>query len=163
MPHKKLMGKNKKKPYKNPHFQPHAQKQATALNIPDDGNQVVKWCFELFDREFCIRKDNRRHIQTESFQDVGHCLKPYSKRTWGDITKDFQRDHEISVEKITPAAQRRLEKLQLSDYTKLWSFRLTGLWRIWGIRNRNIFRVLWWDPEHQIYPTDKQNKGKHHR
>jgi len=35
----------------------------------------------------------------------------------------------------------------------LVSLRIMGAVRIWGIRVHNCFKVLWWDPEHKIFPS----------
>ena len=28
-----------------------------------------------------------------------------------------------------------------------------GKQRLWGFLRAGVFHVLWWDPEHQIYPS----------
>jgi hypothetical protein len=47
-----------------------------------------------------------------------------------------------------------LVDLKLDDIEELYRFRFTGTQRIWGIRDRRTFRVLWWDPDHQVYETN---------
>jgi len=36
----------------------------------------------------------------------------------------------------------------------LFSLRLTGKKRLWGIRDRHVFKVFWWDPEHGVCPSE---------
>ena len=71
---------------------------------------------------------------------------------WKDILR--RGNHEVPVANIITNAQKRLAGLNLDDTETLVSLRLTGRQRIWGIRVANILRVLWWDPEHQVYPSE---------
>jgi len=36
----------------------------------------------------------------------------------------------------------------------IFRFRLSNMRRLWGFRVVNQFQILWYDPEHNIYPTD---------
>lgn len=74
---------------------------------------------------------------------------------WGEITGNG--NHPIDVDNIIPAAQRRLEEIGQGDTDVLYSLRIGGRRRIWGIRELNTFRVLWWDPNHEIYPVNLRN------
>ena len=70
---------------------------------------------------------------------------------WKDIVG--RNNHEIPVSSIISEAQKRLAQIRLDDTEVLFSFRLTGEQRIWGIKAGNIFKILWWDPKHQICPS----------
>ena len=114
--------------------------------------EKVQWCFELFDNH----EWHGRGHKEKTFLFVANELKQYSKRTWNQILRKKWRDHGIPVDKISPNAQRRLRKLDINvDY--LWRFRFSSKLRIWGIKAGKIFRVLWWDPEHEVYPTEPRN------
>ena len=39
----------------------------------------------------------------------------------------------------------------------LWSFRVNGEQRIWGLKFGPEFHVLWWDPHHRVYPSTLRN------
>jgi hypothetical protein len=63
------------------------------------------------------------------------------------------KDYEI--EKIpTSAALVRLEEIGLSDMTKISVLRLQGEPRMYGFRVGHAFHVVFWDPEHQIWPSE---------
>ena len=64
-----------------------------------------------------------------------------------------RNSHEVNVSQISSFAQKRLIKLGLEDTDTLISLRLTGRQRIWGIRIENILKILWWDPNHEVYPS----------
>ena len=53
----------------------------------------------------------------------------------------------------TPAALARLEELQLADMTKIWCLRLQGEPRLYGFLVGHAVHVVWWDPEHRIWPS----------
>jgi hypothetical protein len=47
----------------------------------------------------------------------------------------------------------RLEVMGLADQTKIWVLRLGGEPRLYGLLRGNIFEVVFWDPEHEIWPS----------
>lgn len=79
-------------------------------------------------------------------------IKNFETMFWKDILG--RQNHEVSVSEIISDAQKRLAHLNLDDTETLVSLRLSGKQRIWGIRIGNILRILWWDPNHQIYPSE---------
>ena len=74
---------------------------------------------------------------------------------WKEILKRY--NHEVQVSEISPKAQMRLTQLDLDNTESLVSLRLSGSERIWGIRVDNILQILWWDPNHQVYPSLKKH------
>src|SRR5690606_20838174 len=50
-------------------------------------------------------------------------------------------------------AAQRLDELRLSDMTKISRLRLGGKPRLYGLLHGNVFHILWWDPEHEIWPS----------
>lgn len=75
--------------------------------------------------------------------------------TWAQIMSTGS--HPISVGDLAPEAQRRLEAIGQADVDELFSLRFTGKERLWGIRDRHVLKVLWWDPEHEICPSPKKH------
>jgi hypothetical protein len=92
-------------------------------------------------------------------------LTDMSVRRWGEIEADetgvrvrHKKHHDMSVAVLANCAQRRFEKhmsaVADSSYGSVFRFRYGGTKRIWGIRERTVFRVLWCDLDHAVYPTD---------
>jgi len=50
-------------------------------------------------------------------------------------------------------ALARLEAIGLADQTKISVLRLGGEPRLYGFLDENIFHVVFWDPEHEIWPS----------
>ena len=83
-------------------------------------------------------------------------LKNFETQTWQEIEKTGN-NHFIKRSDIVTEARKRLRELCLEDIDELYSLRLSGKGRIWGIREREILKVLWWDPEHKVYPVSKSH------
>lgn len=68
--------------------------------------------------------------------------------------KAKKRNHGVQLYKLCGEAQRRLRELGYdAQIEELYTLRLAGRERIWGIRECNVFSLLWWDPNHQVCPT----------
>jgi len=73
--------------------------------------------------------------------------------TWAEISKDKKKYHPIRVDKLATEARKRLEELRQDDVDVLWSLRVQGKPRIWGIREGRVLKLLWWDPNHEVCPS----------
>ncbi|OEJ34194.1 hypothetical protein [Streptomyces subrutilus] len=54
---------------------------------------------------------------------------------------------------IIREARDRLTSLGLSDMTKIGRIRFAGTQRLYGFLEGTVFHVLWWDPNHEVYPS----------
>jgi len=75
--------------------------------------------------------------------------------TWQELHE--KGCHSVCVSELVSDAQKRLQKIGQDDLDELYSLRLTGKQRVWGIKERNIFWLLWWDPTHSICPSLKKH------
>jgi hypothetical protein len=83
-------------------------------------------------------------------------LKSFESMTWQEI-EGPSGSHFIEVSQCAKDARDRLRALQYDDIDMLFSLRISGRARVFGIRERRILRILWWDPEHQICPSAKRH------
>jgi hypothetical protein len=67
------------------------------------------------------------------------------------------KHHEHPVSRLGPEATARLASLKLDEVVgeDLFRFRVTGKQRLWGFITDCTFHVLWWDPEHEVFPVSK--------
>jgi hypothetical protein len=64
----------------------------------------------------------------------------------------------IPFHNLCPEAQKRLRDIELGEYDgQWWELHLTGQRRIWGVRQRHVFYVVWWDPKHTVCPSRKKH------
>lgn len=61
--------------------------------------------------------------------------------------------HAVALYKLCPGARERLKEVGKDDLDELFSVRLTGRRRLWGVRKHHILSILWWDPEHEVCPS----------
>lgn len=91
-----------------------------------------------------------------TLRDVHLKLGNFESMHWREIEQK-PSCHFTAVDRLEKAAQDRLVELNLDDTDTLFQLRLDGKTRVWGIRDRFIFRILWWDPEHGVYKVEKKH------
>ena len=70
--------------------------------------------------------------------------------------KAKKQNHGVQLHKLSLVAQKRIKVLGYdADLEQIYSLRLSNKERIWGIRECNVFQLLWWDPQHQVCPSIK--------
>ena len=69
------------------------------------------------------------------------------------VSGGHNKHHTQSWDSICREAQDRWIEVGRTE-DELFRFRTSGKGRIWGYREGNVFFVVWWDSEHQIYPVD---------
>jgi hypothetical protein len=87
----------------------------------------------------------------KDMQDLLAKIFELQRYTWQELRA--KGSHLVSVEQFSSIAQKRLREISKDDLDELYSLRLTGKKRIWGIKSSNILRILWWDPEHRVCPS----------
>jgi hypothetical protein len=86
----------------------------------------------------------------EPYKEMIERLHEFETKNWEEILQTGS--HPIEVYKCEKAARDRLAAIDQDDIDELMSFRIAGC-----IKDRNIMRVLWWDPEHLVYPAQKKH------
>lgn len=88
-------------------------------------------------------------------------LKDYEGMTWAGILSAAggrshgNNNHYENVSDLIPEAQRRWRDLQLEEFDRVFSLRLTGEYRLYGILQGGIFQVVWFDQKHEIYQCQR--------
>lgn len=84
-------------------------------------------------------------------------LSELEKLTWKDIfVRDARYNHQIEVNKLKCSEARKWMKQHMPDQPYLWTLRLTGAERIWGIFSEGAYLVIFWDPQHLIWEIPKK-------
>ena len=90
------------------------------------------------------------------WKDIYAKLANFETMTWAVIKQSGS--HLVAKSDIDSKAQRRLKKInQQDDIDELFSLRLTGKKRIWGIMDQNTLKILWWDPNHTVCQAQKKH------
>lgn len=155
------MGASKKKEIKIPHGINPRDKDPRVKSDPESNRRKKPaWNIGLIDPggPWCFKQLNRE----QWWDDIFLKLKNYETMTWQEIydasggRSHGNNNHEVPICDLSSAARRRLKGLKLDDISSLFSLRLTGQQRIWGILDGNVLKLLWFDPEHEICPSLKK-------
>lgn len=90
-------------------------------------------------------------------------LKEFEKLTWDEIEQQQygkegkKKNHPIAKISLTKEAQKRLKELKQDDVDEVYSLRLEGDMRIFGIREDNCLKILWVDTEHEVCESHKKH------
>lgn len=91
-------------------------------------------------------------------------LQNFETQTWSELETQSGGHHHFSkVSDFSEAARKRLDEIvehKEGIYAELFSLRLQGSVRIWGVKERAKLQILWYDPDHQVYPVEKDQGDK---
>ena len=140
-------GKDKKKQPK--HIQkPTVTKQATHTKNPEGyQHQLIAWHLH------CMDNSGPWPCNHSVLKMILPRLHEYEKKRWYEVVRQI-RNHPMPTDKIERPAQRRLNDLGFGDTGTLYQLEIKGgqkAQRLWGIRQENVFQILWWDPNHTVY------------
>ena len=92
----------------------------------------------------------------EQYAEIVVKLRDFESMTWNGLSAGYKpRGKEIPKEHTCDEAQKRLQEIAQEDIDSLWSLRLEGAHRLWGIRDGGVYHMIWWDPDHEVCPSDK--------
>ena len=118
------------------------------------------WAFRRIDFDhpkWGISKNQEKLIDTLSY------LKGLESQTWAQILTSASgrvnntRNHAILIDELCSDAQKRAIELKLDEFDELVSIAISGRERVWGLLLDGVFFIIWYDPNHEIYPTSKRN------
>ena len=93
-------------------------------------------------------------LSLQDVRTVRDRLSAFERMTWREILIDAaHQNHHIPLERLSREAQNRLEELG-QEVDELLSLRVSGAERVFGILDREVFRIIFWDPDHRICPVN---------
>jgi hypothetical protein len=145
------------KNHKNVHFSPRLETIPNNDKNPRIGESVSSHNIPIFKTELMDMEGpwgwsnfeiaNIKHFLTRLFET--------QKLSWQELLK--QGSHHVQVIDLSSEAQKRLREIERDDWEELYSLRLSGKQRMWGLKEGAIFWMLWWDPHHQVCPSLKKH------
>lgn len=112
------------------------------------------WSFAKVDMEGPFAWDK---LSWSNAQDVLGFLQKLETMTWAEILRDGKKKHHaIEVTSLCKDAQDRLRCMKLDTIDAVVSLRVNGKQRIFVNRNDRVGQLLWWDPHHQVCPSNKK-------
>lgn len=99
------------------------------------------WCLTLITRE--------DHLALIDF------MAQMERLSLGEVIPAIGKREDVAGNSPNPLAQRRAQEKFPDDHDQIHSLRVSGSKRIWGLQFANEFSVIWWDPGHEIWPTQR--------
>jgi hypothetical protein len=93
-------------------------------------------------------------VDADTLRIVHSKLAEFERLTWREILSPDTGNHQMPTDRICKEAQERLRELKLDEVDSLISLRLKRRVRVWGLMDRGVLNLLWWDPEHGVYPMN---------
>jgi len=142
----------KKQPKIAPKNVPNAGKRPRIIEDPDSYlSKCPSWRFSRVDY------DHPKWAFRINDIDVLQRLSSLETMMWKDIMiVDKKSHHHIKVEELIKEAQKRLIELDKKDVDELFSLRVNGKKRIFGILDDGNMFFLWYDKEHEICTSHKK-------
>ena len=122
-----------------------------------DGKLPLSWRFSHCDKDGPFGWN----LSSADIYEVMQKLPEFETRNWDGLLA--ARCHPIPFAQLEKAARDRLEKIELNDIDELMTFHLSGAKRIWCVQDGSLMRVLWWDPRHEVYKTEKDREDRKKR
>jgi hypothetical protein len=100
-------------------------------------------------------------IRPEHHVDLLNRLKSFESMTVAEVFAPGSEEGKrySLADLLNPSALARLIDLELDDQTEIARLRISGERRLYGFLHSGgpDFYALWWDPEHQIWPSTLKN------
>ena len=117
-----------------------------------EGRYLV-WRFSSFDSKGPFATAN---LTDQDRRTIWDRMAAFEKMSPSEL-KGAGSHHKVPLILLPPEAKKRLEELELDDLGEIWSFRVSGKRRFWCIKDENVYALLWWDPDHKVYPVGKKH------
>jgi hypothetical protein len=96
-----------------------------------------------------------RRLDEAALRELHDKLRGLETMTAGEVFGPNRGHKHIPIGDLPRTAVRRLQDLQLDDQDGLCELRIKGAARVWGFRRANVIHVLWWDPDHTVFPGNR--------
>jgi hypothetical protein len=83
-------------------------------------------------------------------------LSTFEKSTWKELfVVNARQNHRVPASELKCPVARQWMKDNMPDQPYLWTLRLSGQERIWGILSEGAYLIVFWDPHHLIWEIAK--------
>ena len=105
--------------------------------------------------------DARTHVTADWLAAMAQHLARYEQLTWTSIEDGSRTKCHDVIPISRDEVLARIVHLGLPEETLLFQLgEPRRPERVFGIRAKSEFSILWWDPEHRVFPRDGDKKRK---
>jgi hypothetical protein len=140
------MGKKDRKKFKKGRTQSILDKNTQKNNkfsrnaqAPNSDHERLSWQIYILDFEGPWGWEN---VDAKQLKYIHGKLAQFESMTWAEVSHPNTGCHPIKVTDICVEAQKRLAEINVNE-EELFSLRFSGKERLWGVRDRHIFKILW--------------------
>ncbi|MFZ2446667.1 MAG: hypothetical protein WAW37_09935 [Syntrophobacteraceae bacterium] len=149
------MAKNKEKKVPKSKAKIGLKKHPRIEEEPSFNREMISWHVSLLE---VVAPFGWHAVHRDKLDEIRQKLSQFESQTWNEILiKGKKQNHTVSLVKLCPEARERLMELKQDDVEGVISLHLQGKERIWGIRDKHILKILWWDPDHLVCPSLKKH------
>lgn len=151
-----MVNKQKKSKQAKVKQEPNPSKTAKYASNPDSYNdRNPAWRISKIEM---VNPFGWHNLNAQEINNIQTKLSEFESMTWNEILiKAKKQNHSVTIDQLSKEAKTRLEEKKIVDIDELLSLRLSGTQRVWGILEQGILNLLWWDPNHQVCPSNKKN------
>jgi len=147
------MGKRKSKRVLAPKSKPLSKKNPRHVPSLESDLKKPAWQFHKIDWGGLW---GWHKLEANKWQEILTKLGHFETRTWADIKSDGNNHVVVIQNSPNPEVLKRLAEIHQDDIDELFSLRLSGKERLWGILDNHILKILWWDMNHEVWPSKKK-------
>lgn len=127
---------------------PHTSKQSIA-NIDPNLHLKIKFTSNMIEMDGPFSWSNFEGRHVKEFLDL---IFHAQSSTWADLGS--KGCHEVNFDKMSPKAQKHVRNTSLDEEAIFYSLRIRGKFRCWSIKEGHNIHLLWWDPDHEVCPSN---------
>lgn len=120
-----------------------------------DGQQHLAWRFGMADME---GEWGWQDLDAATVQEIIAKLRHFESMTLNEV---FHRGDDpgkwYPLAQLPGPAKTRLQHLKFDDADAIHRLRVSGSQRIYGFLINGVFHLVWWDPDHTVYPAPKKH------
>ncbi|MET8296378.1 hypothetical protein ABZW02_20225 [Streptomyces sp. NPDC005180] len=122
----------------------------------DNSDQRLSWRFAHVDHEGPWGFDK---VNSGTLVEILGKLREFERFTLNELrnTSGTFESYELPAAPLCKEAYERLDAMRRDDMTEIHRLRFQGAQRLYGFLDGNVFHVVWWDPEHKVYPWKPKN------
>lgn len=132
-------------------------KQPRAQDVGSISGEKPAWQLSSIDAD---GKWGWKHIGKERWETkILPALVSLETMTWAEIEcasggrKQGNNNHFVPTSSFSKEARERLEEIEMDDLEEMFSLRIQGRYRIYGKRVHRVLQIIWFDFQHEVYPT----------
>lgn len=150
------MGNNRKNKQAKIKQEPNPSKTAKYASNPDSYNdRNPAWRISKIEM---VDPFGWHNLNAQEIKNIQTKLSDFESMTWNEISIEGKKqNHSVTIDQLSTKAKKRLEEKNINDIDELFSLRLSGTQRVWGILEQGILNLLWWDSNHQVCPSNKKH------